>query len=83
MAERPPIGQRWSEPQDAADVVMAIMTMHWDLGACQCWVCRKGRELGLHPTSDFLDWRAAGIGSVAVAASVVNGAADTNRPVTV
>jgi len=28
------------------DIVERIMAMHWDLAACQCWICRYGREMG-------------------------------------
>lgn len=45
---------------DADDIVMMIMTQHWDISACQCWVCQAGRAAGLHPTSDFLEWRRHG-----------------------
>lgn len=75
--ERLPIPPaRWTEPQDADDIVMVIMTMHWDMAACQCWVCRRGRELGLHSTSDFLDWRQAGRGFVDVKPSTVDTTGD-------
>ena len=29
-------------------IVERIMTQHWDMAACQCWVCKAGREVGCH-----------------------------------
>lgn len=50
---------------DAEDIVMLIMTQHWGgMAACRCWICEAGRALGLHPTSDYLDWREMGYGYV-------------------
>ena len=31
-----------------------IMSAHWDIVACNCWVCKKGRELGLKPRDFYL-----------------------------
>jgi hypothetical protein len=36
------------------DIVERIMTQHWDLAACQCWVCQSGREFGCRPRDAFL-----------------------------
>lgn len=33
----------------AQDIVEKIMTQHWDIAACQCWICKAGRDVGLHP----------------------------------
>lgn len=38
-------------------VIRQIMAMHWDMAACQCWVCVSGRSFGLAPRDDYLDWR--------------------------
>lgn len=35
------------------DIVRRIMTMHYDLAACHCWVCEAGRDAGLHARSDL------------------------------
>lgn len=37
------------------DIVERIMTQHWDLAACPCWVCQSGREAGCRPRRVFLD----------------------------
>ena len=50
----------------ASHIVQMIMTQHWDLAACPCWVCNAGRVAGLHPTSDFLDYQRHGYGTVKV-----------------
>jgi hypothetical protein len=31
----------------AEEIVERIMSAHWDMAACQCWICREGRKLGL------------------------------------
>lgn len=36
------------------DILEAIMTQHWDMEACGCWVCRAGREAGCRPRDGFL-----------------------------
>ena len=41
----------------APEIVQQVMTMHWDIMSCRCWVCVAGRENGLHPNEAFLDWR--------------------------
>jgi hypothetical protein len=41
----------------AEEIVEQIMTMHWDMAACPCWICKQGRELGLHARSGYQYWR--------------------------
>ena len=41
----------------AEDIIRQIMTMHWDMDACRCWVCEAGRELGFHANEAYLEWR--------------------------
>ena len=36
------------------DIIERIMTQHWDLAACWCWVCQSGREAGCRPRAVFL-----------------------------
>ncbi len=36
------------------EIVERIMTQHWDMAACQCWVCRDGREAGCRPRDAYL-----------------------------
>lgn len=36
------------------DIVERIMTAHWDMSACRCWVCSHGRDLGLRPMGKWL-----------------------------
>jgi hypothetical protein len=36
------------------EIVERIMTQHWDLAACPCWVCSKGREAGCRPREKYL-----------------------------
>lgn len=35
-------------------IVERIMTQHWDLKACDCWVCDEGREAGCRPRDRYL-----------------------------
>lgn len=42
----------WWTP--AEEIVARIMTQHWDLGACPCWVCKAGRRAGLGANWLFL-----------------------------
>ena len=34
-------------------IVERIMTQHWDMAACPCWVCREGRAAGLSSSGDL------------------------------
>lgn len=36
------------------DIVERIMTQHWDLASCWCWVCQSGRAVGCRPREQFL-----------------------------
>jgi len=38
----------------AEGIVTQIMTQHWDLHACNCWVCEAGRTIGIGPTKEHL-----------------------------
>lgn len=35
-------------------LVDKIMTQHWDLAACRCWICEAGREAGCGPKNEYL-----------------------------
>ncbi len=59
---------------DAQEIVERIMTCHWDLAACQCWICQAGDRLGFGCRAEYLqhhhdnarvcpdpaDWKAMG-----------------------
>lgn len=34
---------------DLQRLVETIMTAHWDMAACQCWICTRGRAIGCRP----------------------------------
>jgi hypothetical protein len=38
----------------AEEIVERIMSQHWDLAACRCWVCGAGRKLGLGARDAYL-----------------------------
>jgi hypothetical protein len=39
------------------DIVERIMTQHWDMKACECWVCEDGRDAGCGPRERYLPHR--------------------------
>lgn len=42
-------------PWTAADIIERIMSAHWDMAACPCWVCRQGRVIGMGPRECWLN----------------------------
>jgi len=55
LAEQDARGLRLAvEVERLAEIVERIMTDHWDLAACPCWVCVAGRGLGLGPRQEYL-----------------------------
>lgn len=42
------------EIDGARAIVERIMTQHWDLAACLCWICEEGRALGYGPKDKHL-----------------------------
>jgi len=38
----------------AQEIVERLMTAHWDLAACRCWLCQAGDELGFHARDAYL-----------------------------
>jgi len=36
------------------EIVERIMTQHWDVAVCSCWVCQEGRKAGCHPMDSYL-----------------------------
>lgn len=41
----------------AKEVVERIMSAHWDMAACKCWVCDYGRCAGFHAKEEYLPHR--------------------------
>lgn len=39
---------------DAKEIIERIMTQHWDMVACHCWICDAGRELGYETKEEYL-----------------------------
>lgn len=35
-------------------IIERIMTQHWDMSMCLCWVCEEGRAAGCRPRSHHL-----------------------------
>lgn len=35
-----------------SDIVQKIMEQHLDLAACNCWICRHGRSMGVRSSFD-------------------------------
>ena len=38
----------------AEDIIEIIMTQHWDMKSCDCWICSEGRKLKLSPKRTHL-----------------------------
>ena len=36
------------------EILERIMTQHWDMHACECWVCTEARVNGLRPKECYL-----------------------------
>ena len=36
-------------------VIERVMTQHWDLAACTCWVCEEGQAAGARPRDRYLN----------------------------
>lgn len=41
---------------DAKEIVERIMTQHWDMAVCRCWVCEEGRKAGCRPIEEYLSY---------------------------
>lgn len=39
----------------AQEIIERILTMHWDMNACRCWICNNGRQLGFAPRDEYLE----------------------------
>jgi hypothetical protein len=52
------------------EIIERIMTQHWDIFACTCWICEAGRANGLGSRSEYLRHNdpavAKGLGQVAI-----------------
>lgn len=46
-----------SDLMDAQEIVERIMSLHWDMAACPCWVCRAGDKLGFAAREHLLPHR--------------------------
>ena len=49
-----PIKELEQKVEEAERIIEVIMTQHWDMAACPCWVCKKGRKAGFRPREDYL-----------------------------
>ena len=43
----------WSSEMDAQELIERVMTEHWDIGACPCFFCVIGRDLGFRPRPSY------------------------------
>lgn len=41
-------------PMKKREIIERIMTMHWDMRACECWICEAGRAAGCRPQEAYL-----------------------------
>ena len=56
-AEQTCTGIKDAEIERLRVIIEIIMTQHWDMIACPCWICRMGCEAGCHPREEHLRWR--------------------------
>lgn len=47
-------GNRICKDMDEKEIVERIMSAHWDMKACDCWVCVHGRKAGCRPIAEYL-----------------------------
>ena len=40
---------------NAQEIIERIMSHHWDLTACDCWICQEGRKLGFGAREEYLE----------------------------
>ena len=67
MAEKLSMPEDYESAMDAEEIVERIMTMHWDIAACTCWICREGRKTGLACKDKYLPHKSnVKVGNVAV-----------------
>jgi len=38
---------------DTVEIVERVMTQHWDMAACPCWICKNGRKNGCRPRPQY------------------------------
>lgn len=36
------------------EIVERIMSQHWDMAQCNCWVCKNGRDADCKPREEYL-----------------------------
>lgn len=39
---------------ESQEIIERIMTQHWDMAACKCWICSEGRKLGYRAKDEYL-----------------------------
>lgn len=39
---------------DAKEIIERVMTAHWDMVACSCWLCQQGRKLKMGARDEYL-----------------------------
>jgi hypothetical protein len=58
------------------EIVERIMTQHWDLASCRCWICERGRAAGCHPREGYPQSGTTEYGEVSVAQATEEVASD-------
>lgn len=54
MLMKPPKPLNKEAKMTAQEVIERIMTQHWDMAMCFCWICEAGRKLGYGPQDRYL-----------------------------
>lgn len=62
--ERAALASESAMADQAVAIVERIMTQHWDMAACDCWVCTEGRAAGCRPREIYLSRLPGGVRNV-------------------
>lgn len=41
---------------NAKEIIERIMSQHWDMARCHCWICEAGRKLGYGAEAKYLSY---------------------------
>lgn len=59
-----PIIELLDENEKMKNIIERIMTQHWDLDACPCWICKAARKINCYPRNKYLYDKSKGVVTV-------------------
>lgn len=45
-------------PMTEREIIERVMTQHWDMAACRCWICTAGNAIGCRPRDQYIEHHA-------------------------